>query len=334
MQESLKVTEQKSLTFKEIWERGYGPRSKLEYVVLYLKGFAMGMADLIPGVSGGTIAFISGIYEHLLEAISSVNQEFFQKLLSFQIKEALCSIRLRFLIPLFAGILSAMFSLARLMHYLMEEHTVHTWSLFFGLIGASIIILGKQLPELKSLKIIASILAGAVIAYITVSLIPVDTPETWWFIILCGVISISAMILPGISGSFLLLILGKYAYITGAVKNPFAPGALEIMILFVIGAGTGLLGFSKILNWCFKHYHNITMALLTGFLLGSMKKVWPWKEVTESVVIRGKVKVLQEANILPPSYNGHFWIAIALMIVGLGLVLILEHYSSDRPSKS
>lgn len=326
----MEASQKKELTLKEIWDQGYGPRTRTEYVVLYLKGFTMGMADLIPGVSGGTIAFITGIYEHLLEAISAVNKELLSKVLRFQIKSALCDIRLRFLVPLFAGILTAMFSLARLMHYMMSEHTVHTWSLFFGLIGASIIVVGRQLHTLKSFKMMASIIIGALIAYAVVSLIPVDTPETWWFIILCGVISISAMILPGISGSFLLLILGKYAYITGAVKNPFAPGALEIMILFVCGAVVGLLGFSKILNWCFKHYHNVTMALLTGFLLGSMKKVWPWKEVTESVVIRGEVRVLQEANIMPPAFDAHFWIAIALMIFGFVLVLALESFSRTR----
>lgn len=327
---SLGMSEEKDLTLKEIWEHGHGPRTKSEYILLYLKGFAMGVADLIPGVSGGTIAFITGIYEQLLEAISSINKELVTKVLRFQIKSALCDIRLRFLIPLFAGILCAMFSLARLMHYMMNEHTVHTWSLFFGLIGASIIVLGRQLHTFRSLKMISAIIVGAVIAYVVVSLIPVDTPETWWFIILCGVISISAMILPGISGSFLLLILGKYAYITGAVKNPFAPGALEIMLLFVCGAVVGLLGFSKILNWCFKHYHNLTMALLTGFLLGSMKKVWPWKEVTESVVIRGEVRVLQEANILPPAIDMHFFIAMLLMVFGLALVLILESLSKSN----
>lgn len=327
---SLGMSEEKNLTLKEIWEHGHGPRTKSEYIMLYLKGFAMGVADLIPGVSGGTIAFITGIYEQLLEAISSINKELVTKVLRFQIKSALCDIRLRFLIPLFAGILCAMFSLARLMHYMMNEHTVHTWSLFFGLIGASIIVLGRQLHTFRSLKMISAIVVGAVIAYVVVSLIPVDTPETWWFIILCGVISISAMILPGISGSFLLLILGKYAYITGAVKNPFAPGALEIMLLFVCGAVVGLLGFSKILNWCFKHYHNLTMALLTGFLLGSMKKVWPWKEVTESVVIRGEVRVLQEANILPPAIDMHFFIAMLLMVFGLALVLILESFSKSN----
>ncbi len=327
---SIDKSDDKNLSLKEIWLSGYGPRTKSEYVMLYLKGFCMGVADLIPGVSGGTIAFITGIYEDLLEAISSINKEFFAKVLRFQIKSALCGIRLRFLIPLFVGILTAMFSLARLMHYMMNEHTIHTWSLFFGLIGASIIVLGRQLHTFRSLKMISAIILGAVIAYIVVSLIPVDTPETWWFIILCGVISITAMILPGISGSFLLLILGKYAYITGAVKNPFAPGALEIMLLFVCGAVTGLLGFSKILNWCFKHYHNVTMALLTGFLVGSMKKVWPWKEVTDSIVIRGEVRVLQEANILPAEIDMHFFIAVLLMIFGFALVLILESFSKSH----
>lgn len=330
MEETVTKKGPRELSYQEIWNQGYGPRTRTEYVVLYLKGFAMGVADLIPGVSGGTIAFISGIYENLLEAISSINKELLQKIFSLRIKEALCAIRLRFLVPLFFGILTAMFSLARVMHYLMHEHPILTWSLFFGLIAASILIVGKELPSLRSLKTIGLIILGAVAAYVIVSLIPVDTPNDWWFIILCGLISISAMILPGISGSFLLLILGKYAYITGAVKNPFAPGAFEIMLLFVVGAGVGAIGFSKFLNWCFKHYHNATMALLTGFLIGSMKKVWPWKEVTESIVVRGEVRVIQEANIMPPAFDAHFALAVFLMIAGFALVLTLEYVSKDR----
>ena len=161
-----------------------------------------------------------------------------------------------------------------------------------------------------------------------VSLIPVDTPDAFWFIYLCGIIGITAMILPGLSGSFLLLILGKYEYITGALKNPFAEGAPLILIVFLMGTATGLLSFSKILNFFMKNYRVKTMAFLTGILIGSMKKVWPWKEVLESKIVRGKTKIIREMNIMPTEFNNEVVVAIALMLIGFIFVLVLEKKST------
>ncbi|EQC46613.1 DUF368 domain-containing protein [Bacteriovorax sp. Seq25_V] len=314
----------KVTSWRDAWHEGPGPKTRSEFIILYMKGFLMGIADLIPGVSGGTIAFITGIYSLFLDSIASINKEFFTHLLKLDFKSALSVIHLRFIIPVLFGILSAMLTLARLMHYLMNEHPIPTWATFFGLICASIFIIWKQLDKAFSPKMMFAIIVGTVFAYIMVSLIPVETPENFWFIYLCGIIGITAMILPGLSGSFLLLILGKYEYITGMLKNPFADGALAVILVFSMGTVTGLLGFSKILNFFMREYRQVTMAFLTGVLIGSMKKVWPWKEVLESVEIRGKVKVLREINIVPASMDMENVIAFTLLVIGFLVVIGLE----------
>lgn len=308
-----------------------GPKTPREYLTLSLKGFVMGLADLIPGVSGGTIAFVTGIYEQLLDAIGSLNKQTLMLFLKGHWSKALSQIHLRFLSVVIGSILFAIFSFARVMHYLMTEHTEYTWSLFFGLIAASIVVIFKELNNPKSFSSIANLVSGAVMAWVIVGLIPVETPEDAWFIALCGLISISAMILPGLSGSFLLLILGKYEYITGAVKNPFAEGALPILLLFVCGAITGALGFTRVLNWFLKHYRNATMAFLTGILIGSMKKVWPWKVVLETKMISGKERILREANVLP-EMSSDVVFQVGLMVIGLVFVLLLDKLS--RPNRT
>lgn len=294
----------------------------------------MGTADLIPGVSGGTIAFITGIYEHLLEAVASLHKDFFINLVTFKWKSALEQVHARFIIPLAFGMITAILSLARLMHYLINEQPIPTWAAFFGLIGASIIIVFRDIKKPTNPKNIGFLIFGAAFAWMMVSLIPVSTPTNWWFIYLCGIIGITAMILPGLSGSFLLLILGKYEYITGAIKNPFDVANIVTIGIFLCGTVTGLLGFSKVLNYFMKHYRNATMAFLTGILIGSMKKVWPWKEVLESIVVRGKTKVLRSQNVLPAEFNSETILAFSLIIVCFIAVLVMDHYGSKRNLKS
>lgn len=318
--------------FREAFMASPGPRSRAEALTLFFKAFCMGVADLIPGVSGGTIAFITGIYEGLLDAVGSVNKRSLSALVRFDFLSVISIVHIRFLIPLVCGMLFAIFSLARLMHYLISHQPIPTWACFFGLIGASIVVIFKSLDDPYAPKNVASLIVGAIFAFVFVSLIPVETPSEPWFIYLCGVIGISAMILPGLSGSFLLLILGKYEYITGAVKSPFADGNMLILLTFVAGSLTGVAGFSRLLNWFLKHYRSQTMAFLTGVLIGSMKKVWPWKQTLETKVIRGKVKILREANVLPESFDSQVLIAIALCIIGFALVLWME--SKSRSMKS
>ena len=317
------------MSWKQAFFASPGPKNFKEASLLFSKGVLMGAADLIPGVSGGTIAFVTGIYESFLEAISSVNKSLVQNILRGEFKTALAGLHVRFLAIIFGAILLTIFTLARLMHYLMTEHTVLTWSLFFGLISASIIVVFRQLENPFKARNVFFIAIGTVFAYICVSLIPVQTPEAAWFIFLCGMISISAMILPGLSGSFLLLILGKYEYVTAAVKNPFADGQFGILLTFFLGAVTGAIGFSRILNWFLKHYRAETMAFLTGILIGSMKKVWPWKMTVESIIVRGEERILREANLMP-NLNTETGMAIGLMLLGFALVLVLEFLSRQR----
>ncbi len=321
------------MTIKKAIDVTPGPRTKSEYLKLYCKGFCMGTADLIPGVSGGTIAFITGIYENLLDAITSINKDFFVKVLTLKWAEALAQVHIRFLVPLAFGMITAILSLARLMHYLINHQPIPTWAAFFGLIAASTIVIWKDIDKPFKPQNFFFIVLGAVIAWVLVSLIPVTTPFEWWFIYLCGVIGITAMILPGLSGSFLLLILGKYEYITGAIKNPFLVENMATIGIFLCGTISGLLGFSKILNYFMKHYRAQTMSVLTGILIGSMKKVWPWKEVIETRIVRGKVKVLRDANVFPSEIGTETYIAIALIILGFISVLLMENYGSKRQSE-
>ena len=291
---------------------------------MLLKGFAMGMADIVPGVSGGTVALITGVYQDLIESISSFNRSFFSKILKKEFQAAFKQVNLPFLLTLFTGIILAVISMSRVMHFFMDEYSILTWSLFFGLILASIIFVGKTVENILTLKNLGFVMLGTIIGYSIVSLIPVTTPNSFIMIFLSGCIAICAMILPGISGSFILLILGKYLYITSALKNPFNLESITIISIFSFGCLLGLLSFSKILNFLLKSYHNITMCILTGFMIGSIKKIWPWKEVLESKIIRGKIHVLREVNILPPELNTEVIMAFSLMIIGIVLVLVLE----------
>lgn len=289
----------------------------------------MGSADVIPGVSGGTIAFITGIYTQWLEAIASVNLIFVKKFFNLEWKAALAEAHLRFILPLLLGIALAIVSIARLMNYFIKSHAVLTWSLFFGLILASIYVVSKEI-ERWDVKAFAFTAIGAGAAYFVVGLIPVATPETGWFLFLCGIIAICAMVLPGLSGAFLLLILGKYEFITAALKNPFHLDNTLTLLVFIFGCLTGIIGFSRLLKFFLNHHRNVTMALLTGVMMGAMRKIWPWKEVLETKVIRGKTHVLQEQNTFPAQIDAQVLLAVILMLIGMAFVFFLDKFS--RPS--
>lgn len=306
-----------------------GPRSRQEYWSLYCKGICMGIADLIPGVSGGTIALISGIYQQFLNAIQSLNQNALTKLLTLRFKEAFQEIHIRFIVILGLGILTAIFLLARVIHYLLVHQAILTWSFFFGLIAASIPALAKRVEDPCSWRNLTSFIAGTVSAYVVMGLIPVETPEALWFIGLAGFISITAMILPGISGSFLLLILGKYEFITSALKNPFQIDHLIALGAFCVGALLSLISISRLLGHLFNKYPHLITAFLTGLLLGSLRKIWPWKNVVESVVIRGKEKVLQVENFFP-EITPEVALGTVIMAFGVIIILIMEHLNESQ----
>jgi putative membrane protein len=310
-------------TWKTAFFKSTGPESVREAAVLAAKGFCMGSADVIPGVSGGTIALITGIYEDLIVALRSFDIKMVRKVLSMDIKGALAEVHIRFLLALFSGIIAAILSLAQLMNYLLHYHPVQIWSLFFGLIVASILMVGKQVTNWvgqAGICFVAGILAAAII----VNLIPIQTPEHLWFIFLCGVVAICAMILPGISGAFILLILGKYEYITATLKNPFLMQNIVVIMVFCIGCAIGLAGFSRVLNYLLEKFHNLTLAFLTGLITGSLLKIWPWKEIIETQVIRGKAHVIWGRPIMPDSFGGDFFFAIILMLLGFTGILLIE----------
>lgn len=300
-------------------------RTTKEYLSLSLKGMAMGAADIIPGVSGGTIAFISGIYEELIETINNVNFEAIKKLKNNGIKSFWTHINGNFLIALLTGIAISIMSLAKVITHLLETHSQLLWGFFFGLIVASVYIVGKQVNKWDINNIISLIIGSSIAFYITI-LNPMQNPDALWFVFLSGSIAICAMILPGISGSFILLLLGSYEFILVAIKD----FKLDVITIFGVGCITGLLAFSKLLNWLFKKYHDITIALLTGFLIGSLNKIWPWKETIQTRInSHGEIVPFIQSNVLPSNFEGDSNIieVILFSLIGLVLIYLLERFS-------
>lgn len=288
-----------------------------DYAVLVLKGMGMGAADVVPGVSGGTIAFIVGIYDELIDSIKSINLDSLKLFFNGKFREFFKSINAGFLFSVILGIGISVFSLAKIITWLLTDHPILVWSFFFGLVLASTWFVSRDIKE-WNWKTILSFLIGVGVAYYITVATPAETPSNLLFIFLCGAIAICAMILPGISGSFILVLLGKYFYVMEAVKS------LDLLIIAVFGAGAcvGITSFSRVLSFALKHFRNITLSVLTGFMLGSLNKVWPWKEV---VAEAGDGLVKFEQNIMPNEYVIE---AICLMLTGFVLVYALEKISS------
>jgi putative membrane protein len=300
-------------------------RTLMSYVGLSFKGFCMGASDVVPGVSGGTMAFILGIYEELIGAIRSFDLEFLRMLRSLRIKDAVDHVSLRFLLAVGAGILIAICSLAKLISWLLENQPVLIWSFFMGLILASVFTVSRYLKEWNLPTIICAVV-GIIGTYLLVGIVPGSTPNSPWFLFLSGAIAICAMILPGISGSFILVLLGKYYYVLDAVNNR----DLFTLIIVTLGACFGLLAFSRLLNWLLKKYHDLTIAILAGLMLGSLRKVWPWKEpLTEMPGTHGVSANVSQANILPQQFDSEFMIAIALMAIGFLIVFALNRWAES-----
>ncbi len=291
-------------------------RGVKEYISLVLKGIGMGAADVVPGVSGGTIAFIVGIYEELINSIKSINLSSLKLLFTFKLKEFFAAVNASFLIAVVLGIGISVVSLARVITYLLEYHPILVWSLFFGLIIASVHNISKEVKSWEWSRWLAFIVGAAIALYITMAT-PANTPDGLPFIFLCGSVAICAMILPGISGSFILLLMGKYHYIMEAIKS------FDITIIAVFGAGAaiGIVLFSNILSYLFSKFHDITIALLAGFMLGSLGKVWPWKEIYMDSGVEMTRNIAPNELIIP---------AIAMMLIGGGVVLLLERFSAKK----
>lgn len=294
----------------------------MKKILLLLKGMAMGGADVIPGVSGGTIALITGIYEELINSIKSVDGTALKLLLKLEFKKLWERVNGSFLLIVFSGVLISIFSLAKLITYLLEYQPIPLWSFFFGLILVSAFYV---MPRQRSVAMYVFLVIGVASAYAITTLSPANTPEAYWFIFLSGAIAICAMILPGISGSFILLLLGKYEYILEAVK------AFDLGTILVFGLGCliGLVAFSKFIHWLLQSYKVPTLAMLAGFMLGSLNKIWPWK-LDDAGAVWSEESLSDFINVSPFTFTSlagepnQLSLAIIFCLLGIAIVVVLE----------
>ncbi len=298
-------------------------------IFTFLKGMAMGAADVVPGVSGGTIAFITGIYDTLLESIRRINPSLIRVIKQQGIKGAFEHINGTFLVLLFSGILTSIFTFARLITWMLHTHPIPLWSFFFGLIIVSVIHMFKQVEQWKITRFIA-VAAGAFFAYGITVLHPLAMEPTLLNVVIAGAIAICAMILPGISGSFILLLLGMYGPVLAAAKS----FDIVTLALFALGCLIGLLTFSHLLSWVLRHYRDIALTFLTGLMIGTLSKIWPWKEVlTWRTNSSGEQVPLLEQNLSPFNFEqvtgqpSLIVYAIIATIVGFGVVWGLEKFA-------
>ena len=321
-------------------------RSTKDFVFLYLKGMAMGAADVVPGVSGGTIAFIVGVYQELLDTIKGFNLSIFKTLKEEGIKATWQKTNATFLVVLLAGIFTSIISLAKGITFLLATYPILLWAFFFGLIVASSVIIGRQIKEWNWKTIGMMVIGAAVAFYITIAATS-QIPDGLIYIFLAGCIAICAMILPGISGSFILLLMGAYGTVLGSIsglvdglKAVDVPAIMKYGLnigIFMLGCIVGIISFSNFLSWMFKKAYALTMALLTGFMIGSLNKVWPWKETTEfRINSHGEEVPFLQSNISPMNFEGitgeqsQLWFAIALCIVGFLVVFVMEKMAASK----
>lgn len=278
----------------------------------------MGAADIVPGVSGGTMAFILGIYEELIDSIRTLGtKEFFTVVLHGRLREAVAMVNWRFLLALLSGIATAILSLARTLEYLLIHEPILIWSFFFGLVLASVVVVSQRIKRWTRPLLLSAIIGG-VGAYFFVGLVPVETPNAPWFLMLSGAVAICAMILPGISGSFVLVLLGKYEYILRAVNER----DIATVGYVAFGIVVGIIAFTQFLSWLLHHYHDLTVAFLIGLMLGSLRKVWPWK--------------LEDSNVLPRlldaggNIDQQLLTGLCLIIFGFVVVVALERIAQKK----
>ncbi|WP_417223652.1 DUF368 domain-containing protein [Amphritea sp.] len=307
-------------------------RTTREYLGLFFKGAMMGAADVVPGVSGGTIAFITGIYEELINTIKGFNPAALKVLFKQGPAAFWRQVNGSFLLVLLAGIVTSIATIAGGVLFLLSNYPILLWSFFFGLILASVWLVMSHI-EKWDMNLVSSFIIGSIIAYWVTSIAPVSVEPTAMMVFISGAIAICAMILPGISGSFILLLLGMYAHILAAVKGV----DLELIGLFMLGCIVGIMSFSRVLSWMFSHHHQVTLALLAGFMLGSLNKVWPWKYTLSYTINRhGEQVPLLQDNLLPwhfESITGQpsflLW-AFGLTLVGVAIVVVMERFQAAK----
>ncbi len=305
-----------------------------QYINYFIKGMAVGIANIIPGVSGGTIALITGIFERLINAIKSFDLKALQLLFKGNWKAFAQKTDFYFLLALFAGIVVAIVALARIFDFLFHHYPVYIWAYFFGLVLSSVYYVGKTVEKWKAVTIV-SFIVGTAFA-IAISLInPATANDNFFYLILCGVVAICSMILPGLSGSFVLILMGNYQLIAiDAINNR----DLGIIIPVGIGAVAGLIAFSHVLSWVFKRYKDQTIAMLTGFILGSLGILWPWKEpdyltnaAGEFIMKHGEKVIARYSMILPEQINTEVIFGIAFMILGILSIVVVEYLAQTKP---
>jgi len=296
------------------------------YLLLFIKGMGFGIANIIPGVSGGTIALITRIYEELVFSLKSFDIKALKLLISFDFRGLIKHINLYFLLTVFIGAIVSVFCTANLFKFLFANCPILIWSFFFGLIAASVYSVGKLITKWSSPNIIVLII-GCIMAISLLFVNPATENSNLFFIFICGIISVSGMLLPGLSGSFILILMGNYELLMVTV---LAELNYLLLAVFLIGAVVGLLSFSHILAWLFKHHKNRILSLLTGFILGSLSLIWPWKKILKSIVIDGEEKILRYHLYFPSVTEENTLIAFALIISGIVVVWALENFSSKE----
>lgn len=296
----------------------------------------MGAADVIPGVSGGTIAFITGIYEELINSIRQIDVDAFALLKQFKISECWKKANGNFLVAVLGGIVTSLLSLAKLLNYLLVIYPIPVWSFFFGLILISAPLILREVKVWSASAVIAGV-AGIAFAYWITIVSPAQTPSNLFFIFLCGALAICAMILPGISGAFILLLLGKYEFMIKSLVGM----DIKVVAVFILGCIVGLLSFSRFLSWVLTHYRYTTLALLSGFMLGSLNKVWPWKEVVSfRLNSAGEQVPAIDQSIWPGQYfektgnDPQVFYAILFVALGILIVVFVEKLALAFKTKS
>ena len=296
------------------------------YIILFFKGMAMGVANVIPGVSGGTIALITEIYEELINSLKSFDKKALKLIISLDLSAFIQHTNLYFLLSVFGGSIASVFSIASLFKYLFLHYPILIWAFFFGLIIASIYFVGKRIRQWNSSSII-SLIIGTVAALSLSFITPASENSNLFFVFLCGIIGISGMMLPGLSGSFILILMGNYELLMVTAVTDLN---IVLLAVFLLGSVFGLMSFSHVLSWVFKHYKDATLALLTGFILGSLSIIWPWKRIAESIMVNGKEKIITYDWYLPSDLNQETILAILLIVAGILIVYSLEIFTPNK----
>ncbi len=305
-----------------------------EYIALFLKGIGIGAANVIPGVSGGTIALITGIFEKLIYSIKSFDIKAIKLWFSGKFREFSKHVNLNFLVAVFLGIIFSILTLARILSYLFEHYPVYIWAYFFGLILASVYFVGKTIDKVN-IPVAGTFIVGTGIAIFISILNPATENRAIYYLFICGIVAVCSMILPGLSGSFVLILMGNYKLVFIYAVNNFD---LKILVPVVLGAIFGLLTFSHFLSWIFQKFKNETIALLTGFILGSLSILWPWKKEVFLTDEAGNLLLKKNGDMIiqgyekffPESFNQEVAIAIFLLIIGVLSIWLIEKFAHGK----